>query len=356
VNVPPATINDSIFIAGSFNNWEPGNLGYYLVPENNKWVFEKKDLQKGIYEYKFTRGTWDKVETAGNGDDVQNRLLDLSSDTTLQFSIESWKDNFIQKARPNTASDNVHILDTSFHMKKLDRNRRIWIYLPPGYKNGIKRYPVIYMHDGQNLFDMASSAYGEWGVDEIIDSLAAKGKAASIVIGIENGPRRMNEYNPYYFERAGEGEGDAYIDFIMNDLKPFVDKHYKTLPSKENTFIAGSSMGGLISYYAALKHPSVFGRAGVFSPSFWIAPPILSLTDSLASRSGGMYFFYIGKLEGNDMIKNMNKVAEQLGKSSKALIYTVIDPDGRHNEEAWRKWFVEFYLWVTSNGLNHIIK
>lgn len=356
ISVPPASKNDSIFIAGSFNNWDPGSPSFYLSPVSDKWIFEKSNVPKGTYEYKFTRGSWEKVETAENGTDIKNRLLNLSSDTTVHYSIADWKDNFSHIARPHTASANVHILDTSFHMKKLDRNRRIWIYLPPGYKTGTKRYPVLYMHDGQNLFDVSTSGYGEWGVDEILDSLTATGKAASIVVGIDNGPRRMNEYNPYYFERAGEGEGEEYLDFIIKDLKPFIDKHYKTLPSKENTIIAGSSLGGLISYYAALKYPSVFGRAGIFSPTFWTAPAIIPLTGSLAFQSRGMFFFYIGELEGEEMVHNMNDVIAQLGKLSNALLYTVIDPAGRHNEEAWKKWFAEFYLWVTSNGLNHIIK
>lgn len=356
ISVPPASKNDSVFIAGNFNNWEPGNPAFSLSPANDKLVFEKNDVPKGTYEYKFTRGSWQRVETAENGTDIMNRLLDLSSDTTVQYSIADWKDNFAPIARPHTASANVHILDTSFHMKKLDRNRRIWIYLPPGYKTSTKRYQVLYMHDGQNLFDVSTSGYGEWGVDEILDSLAAAGKAASIVVGIDNGPRRLNEYNPYFFERAGEGEGEKYLDFIIKDLKPYIDKYFKTLASKENTIIAGSSMGGLISYYAALKYPSVFGRAGVFSPAFWTAPAILPLTDSLASQSRGMFFFYMGELEGEETMDNLNDVIAQLGKSSNALLYTVTDPDGRHNEEAWRKWFAEFYLWVTSNGLNHIIK
>ena len=356
VSVPSAFKSDSIFVAGSFNNWDPGNPAFSFSQINGTLVFEKKDVPKGIYEYKFTRGSWDKVETAENGGDIKNRLLNISSDTILQYSIINWKNNFAPVAKPHTASANVHVLDTAFHMTKLNRERRIWIYLPPDYKKAKKRYPVIYMQDGQNLFDVFTSGYGEWGIDEILDSLSAAGKPASIIVGIDNGPRRMNEYNPYAFEKFGEGEGDRYIDFIIKDLKPYIDKHYKTLSSKENTIIAGSSMGGLISYYAALRYSSVFGRAGVFSPAFWTAPAILPLTDSLAPQSRGMFFFYMGELEGEEMMNNMNNVIEQLGKSSNALLYTVTDPDGRHNEEAWRKWFTEFYLWVTSNGLNHIIR
>ncbi len=356
ISVPPASKNDSIFIAGSFNNWDPHHLSYLFSKANDKLIFEKENLPKGIYEYKITRGGWDKVESTKNGLDIDNWLIKFSGDTTIYHVVADWKDNFVAPPKQHTRSANVQILDTSFGMKKLQRTRRIWIYLPPDYRKNSKKYPVIYMHDGQNLFDESTSGFGEWGVDEILDSLAKSGKSGSIVVGVDNGPRRMNEYNPYYFERTGEGEGDAYLDFIIRELKPYIDKRFRAHTSKEHTIIAGSSMGGLISYYAALKYPEVFGKAGVFSPSFWVAPQMSQLTDSLAPKSKGMFFFYIGELEGETMIKNMNNITLQLGKFSNALLYTVIDPAGRHTESAWKKWFTEFYLWITSNGFNHIIK
>ncbi|MEJ7627747.1 MAG: alpha/beta hydrolase-fold protein [Ferruginibacter sp.] len=354
--VPNVQDVDSFFIAGSFNNWQPADKAYGFLKNDEKLIYEKSELPSGIYEFKITRGSWDKVESTNNGTDINNRFINLSSDTIIQISVEGWKDNFVRAPKMHTASKNVHLLDSSFHMSKLGRDRPVWIYLPPDYNSGKKRYPVIYMHDGQNLFDSFTSGFGEWGVDEILDSLSAAGKTSSIVIGIDNGPHRLNEYNPYNNARFGEGEGEAYINFIIKDLKPFVDKNYRTLSAKENTIIAGSSMGGLISYYAALKYPSVFGKAGIFSPAFWIAPDILPLTDTLAPQAKGMYFFYMGEKEGEEMISSMNAVTLNLGKSSGALIYTVVDPGGKHHEYSWKKWFPEFYLWVSSNGLNHIIK
>ncbi len=117
----------------------------------------------------------------------------------------------------------------------------------------------------------------------------------------------------------GEGEGDQYVDFIVKTLKPFIDKKYRTLSSKENTIIAGSSMGGLISYYAMLKAPGIFGNAGVFSPAFWTAPAIKTLTDSLASKLNGKFFFYMGEKEGETYIKDMKEIQEILGEKFKAI-------------------------------------
>lgn len=351
----PAGSNDSVFVAGDFNGWNPSST---RLPKNDsgKFILEKTNVPAGRMSFKFTKGSWARVETTSNGNDLQNRQLEIISDTIIHLSVEAWRDDIILPPKRMTASKQVSLMDSAFYMSALGRSRKIWVYLPPGYHQTKKHYPVIYMHDGQNLFDESQAGFGEWGIDETLDSLAIAGKPSAIVIGIENGPKRLNEYNPFYFQRAGEGEGDAYLDFIIKDLKRAVDKKYRTLPSKENTIIAGSSMGGLISFYAALKYGEVFGRAGVFSPAFWTAPAILPLTDSLAPKSQGMYFFYMGELEGKEMIKKMNDVIASLGKSSNALIYNITDPKGKHNESAWRQWFTEFYLWITGNGLNHIIK
>jgi len=346
---------DTIFIAGSFNNWNPADPAYMLQEKNGKLSKRIKNLPAGVYEFKFTRGSWGKVQTKANGGGVENNLVKLTGDTTVQYEVKGWSDDFAAAPRQHTASGRVHIIDTGFYMPQLQRNRRIWVYLPKGYESNKKHYPVLYMHDGQNIFDDYTSGYGEWGVDECLDSLIAKGKPACIVVGIDNGPYRMNEYNPYDFDKFGKGEGDAYLDFLCNSLKPFIDHKYRTLPAKEHSIIAGSSMGGLISYYALLKRPGTFGKAGVFSPAFWTAPAIKALTDSLAPGLEGKLFFYMGELEGGTYVKDMETVAASLGEASKAMIYTVTDEEGRHNEQAWRKWFPEFYGFIMAEGFNQIV-
>jgi predicted alpha/beta superfamily hydrolase len=128
------------------------------------------------------------------------------------------------------------------------------------------------------------------------------------------------------------------------------------LPNKENTLIAGSSMGALVTYYAMLKKPDVFGKAGIFSPTFWTAPGIRALTDSLAPKNSGKFFFYIGGREGKSFINDMQEVQESLGEKSAAQVYSVTDQKGSHNEKAWRKWFPEFYCWIMADGFNYVIK
>jgi len=115
-------------------------------------------------------------------------------------------------------------------------------------------------------------------------------------------------------------------------------------------------MGALISYYAMIKQPSIFGKAGVFSPAFWTAPAISSLTDSLAANINGKFFFYMGGKEGEAFIKDMINIQDLLGERSTAMIYSVIDNSGMHNEKAWRKWFPEFYNWLMADGFNNTLK
>lgn len=347
---------DPVFVAGNFNDWNPGDTSYQLKQENNQFLFELQNLNSSVYEFKFTRGGWGKEACNLFGNSLGNIVLQLSSDSTVYLTIEAWKDDFPLKEKKHTALFNVRLVDTAFYIPQLNRSRKVMIYLPDGYEKSLKHYPVLYMHDGQNLFDEFTAGYGEWGVDECLDSLIKKGKKACIVIAIDNGPKRLNEYNPFYFEKFGKGEGEAYLNFIVETLKPFIDKNYRTLKNKENTIIAGSSMGGLISYYAFLKYPNVFGKAGIFSPAFWTADGIKQMTDSLGENREGMLFFYMGGLEGEKYITDMFKVCESIAKNSHSFIYTVIDEKGQHNEQAWRKWFAEFYLWITADGNNYIIK
>ncbi len=353
---PLKHINDSVFLAGSFNNWNPGSHSYKFSNSKENNFDISIVLPSGIYEYKTTRGDWNRVECSFEGKDIENRYLSISSDTSIIIDIEAWKDDFPQATRKHSATKQVQLLDTLFFIPQLNRNRKIWIYLPEGYANSKKKYPVMYMHDGQNVFDDATSDFGEWGVDECLDSLIKTGKTACIVIGIENGPQRMNEYNPFEFRNFGKGEADLYLDFIVDILKPFIDNKYRTLSNNENTIITGSSMGGLVSYYAMLRNPEVFGKAGIFSPAFWTAPEIMNFTDSLAYNVDGKFFFYGGGKEGDDFINDMEEIAEQLGKKSSSMIYSVIDPAGLHNEKAWRKWFAEFYIWIMASGYNTVIK
>lgn len=354
-SIPDKHKNDAVYIAGSFNGWNPANDANKF-PGNSIVI----KLNAGDHEFKLTRGGWDKVECNADGSDVGNHTIQINSDTVLDLSIAAWKDDFAAPEKKHSASKNVQLLTEVVEMPLLHKRRHIWIYLPPGYEKSKARYPVMYMHDGQNVFDEYFAPFGEWGVDECLDSLINNGKPGCIVVAVENGQMdRMSEYNPYEFtwKRGDDSttfppKADEYLTDIIKTLKPFIDKKYRTLSSKENTIITGSSMGGLISYYAAIKYPDVFGKAGIFSPAFWTASGIDSLTDAGSDKLKGKYFFFMGGKEGGTYVDDMKRISGKVGKNSSAFVYTVIDPEAEHKEQYWRKWFAEFYKWIMADGYN----
>ncbi len=353
-SLPPGHPSGSgIYAAGSFNGWNPQNEQYKFQRDDNGNYFLHLKLNAGSYEYKITRGGWDKVECKKGGIGLANRSLKVDADVTVELNIEEWQDKFPSKPRVSSRGNHVHIIDTAFLIPQLNRVRRVWIYLPEDYAVSGKRYPVIYMHDGQNVFDDATSYAGEWGVDECIDSMKKK----CIVVAIDNGAgKRINEYCPYDFslktlglsnaDTLNKGEGDQYVDFLVKTLKPFIDKNYRTLKDRKNTFVAGSSMGGIISMYAVLKYPKVFGGAGVFSPAFWVGPKIFDDIKSKGEKVKSKIYFYAGKEEGESMVPLTIKAFDEMSKVSKSKMTTVIRDEGKHNETRWRKEFPLFYEWI----------
>jgi len=336
--------SEALFLAGSFNNWNPAQPMAKFEPVDGGYSLTVA-LQKGKYEYKVTRGSWDKVEAGSNGANVANRVVEINSDTLIELSIAEWADHFA-KQKVSTANPRVKVIDTAFYMPQLNRYRRIWIYLPENYASSKKKYPVLYMHDGQNLFDEATSFSGEWGVDEALDTLGPKAEEV-IVVGIDNGgDKRLNEYSPYDMERFGKGEGNQYVDFLVKTLRPYINKNYRTKKCGRHSYTAGSSMGGLISFYALYKYPKKFGGAGVFSPAFWVTPQLFKNVPLRAKKVKRNIYFYAGMQEGEGMVPDMLAMFELMRLHSKADMTTVIRTEGKHNEATWRAEFPLFYKWM----------
>lgn len=339
--MPERSKTDTVYIAGSFNSWQP---------EVSRFAFRNKQLvlnvPNGIIEYKFTHGGWDKVETEFDGTEKDNRTTTIISDTTIKIAINGWKDFFEKKEKMSTAGRNVYLLDTAFYMPQLKRYRRVWMYLPPGYqKDSDRRYPTIYMQDGQNLFDEATAFAGEWGIDKFLDST---NKPPCIIVAIDNGgEKRIAEYNPYNNKQFGKGEGKLYVDFLVKTLKPFIDKHFRTLKDAQHTIVAGSSMGGLISMYAAIRYPKIFGKAGVFSPSIWIAETeLLTEIKKAGFKMNNNIYLYSGGQEGTGMLPAINRLEDILKQYSHAKVNIKIKKTGRHNEKEWGNQFPSFYRWI----------
>mgnify|MGYP003595326895 CR=1 FL=1 len=345
---PTAGPNDRFFLAGNFNNWNPADTQYQFKPTASGRYACTMRLPAGTYAFKCTRGDWSAVEVNGDGSDTDNRELVLDKDSSLSINIAAWKDQVKASARRSTRSPQVR-MDTVVRMRGLNRMRHISIYLPADYYSSGLRYPVLYIQDGQNVFDDSTAFAGEWGVDEHLDSAR---HTQCIVVAIDNGGnRRFNEYSPWLFRlddgSTGTGEGNLYADFIAKQLKPLIDRRFRTRKEKASTFIAGSSMGGLISLYAVLKYPTVFGTAGVFSPSVWIAKKsLLRLLRDTKKPWSNRIWFYAGKQESQEMVPDMLAVFNLLAKKNKAAMSVVIRDAGMHNEKSWRKEVPGFFNWL----------
>jgi len=350
----------SIYVAGNFNRWNPGDTTYRLRPDGKgNQLVALPDSIRGPIEFKFTLGSWDAVETDSAGADIQNRSVFVkpASGGSYLGRVAQWRDPRSKKPREHTARPTVSVINEAFEMTELGRSRRVWIYLPPGYASGSTRYPVLYMHDGQNVFDNATSFVGEWGVDETLDSLNALGDKDVIVVGVDHGDaKRFDEYSPWKNARFGGGEGDRYVDFLVKTLKPYIDSHYRTLTDRVNTGIAGSSMGGLISLYAILKYPDVFSRAGIFSPAFWVAPEAYSYVAAAPPlRSDSRFYFVIGAQEAANAdeaatyVKDQERMVDSLvahGLQRGRNIIALSRADGKHSEWFWRREFPAAYQWL----------
>ena len=341
--------NSDFFVASSFNGWSPDDPAYQLMNDENNIPEITLALDAGTYEYKFTRGGWNAVEGNAQGGFLPNRTIIYDGTArTENLTILSWEDVPVS----STAASNVSIIDDNFYMPQLNRYRRIWIYLPPNYASTTQSYPVLYMHDGQNLFDSSASYAGEWQVDESLNQVFENSDEGIIVIGIDNdGAERINEYTPWPNPQYGGGDGQAYIDFIVQTLKPYIDVNYRTKTEPEYTGIMGSSLGGLISLYGAIAHQDVFGRVGVFSPSLWFTDDIYEFVSNTGKQQDMRIYLYVGELEATtdinavEDLQRMYNTLQAAGFGEEELMIST-HANGQHNEWYWAREFLPAYKWL----------
>ncbi len=358
-DIPDTHPADPVYLTGNFNSWSPaddsmrlqrhadGSLGISIVLH---------DVPSDRLEFKFTRGDWQRSESTAEGRLEGPRLAELNRDTTIICQIKGWRDDF----PPSTASPNVHLVDSAFYMPQLDRHRTVWVYLPEDYATSGERYPVLYMHDGQHLFDEATSQGRigpiEWGVDEVLDTAQAK----CIVVAVNHQADYANRVPEFYYrpnEEYPNVEGPAYLAFIAETLKPYIDAHYRTQPGPASTAMAGSSLGGLITLYAGLAYPEVFGSLGVFSPSIWLdygntEKELTGLRNTPIIDTQG-YYFYVGASETRRkpdmtfvrMDDDVHRAIALLREAASPELALAINPVGRHGALYWRDAFPVFYQW-----------
>jgi pullulanase len=339
VTVPAATpAGDTVFVTGDFQGWNPGSPAHALVRQpDGRWTITLPLPAGTPVQFKFTRGSWAKVEKSAAGAEIANRTLTPADGATYDFTVQRWADL-------GTLTGNV----TTFTLPAFP-GRTIRVYLPPGYDASSQRYPVLYMHDGQNLFDVRTSFAGEWQVDETCEQLIGSGQIGPlIVIGIDNGPARITEYTPWYDPSYSDGGGaEAYLQTIITVIKPEVDLRYRTLTGPNYTWMAGSSLGGLVSLYAGLAHSDVFGSVAALSPSYWWANRQMATWAAARPRASLRRVYQdMGTNEGGGSstayIEDLRVVRDVLVAKGFALgvdLVSVEAAGGQHNETYWAQRF-----------------
>lgn len=350
-------VGEPLFIAGNFNGWRPDDYSPGLVPAaGRKEQYVLKDLQQSSVEFRISRGSWSTLTAGINGTLEPPVAVDPGKDTSVSVEIRAWRDMF----PASTASPQVHVMDEAFFLPESGLYKKIWLYLPADYHTGNRPYPVLYMHDGQHLFDEATSTGRtgpvEWMVDETVDASPYDAIVVAVA-SAANANERKQEYLLNPDEVYQQPRGRAYLSDIVSVLKPFVDTHYRTLPDVAHTAMAGSSLGGLLTLYAGLLYPEVFGSLGVLSPSIWMddRPKLFKALADRLQKQGNIQNFYLygGKLENRGgpearetgMTENILLFSSRLANDHRFEVKTEINPVGRHGALYWQKAFPAFYEW-----------
>lgn len=295
-----------------------------------------------------------------------------SSSPTLGETVEplTWRDYHahFDPSNGHHVSGTIRVAP-NVHSPQLGNWRDLLVYLPPSYHHTARRYPVIYMHDGQNLFDNATSFAGEWGVDETMEQLGYEEGLEAIIVGIPNmGVDRMAEYSPFRDPRHGGGRGDDYLEFIAATVKPLIDRDFRTLPGRRHTGLLGSSMGGLISLYAFFRQPATFGFAGVMSPSLWYAGEAIFDYVEAASYYPGKLYLDVGTRELGEhhsgrlhratasrryyaSVRRMKGILVRKGYRPLRDLYHVEEKWAGHTESSWARRLAPALRFLLSEAL-----
>jgi len=340
----------SVYLAGNFQGWNPGDSNYQLDDLGNGLYEISRSFEVGqTIQFKFTQGSWETVEKGPGGEEISNRVMRIEKSGIHNLKVAAWADGQPGTGIVTTITGDVKPVRVPNFLNE----REVLVYLPPQYhQNPQVRYPVLYMLDGQNVFDAATSFAGEWSADESCEQLISEGKIRPlIVVAIANGrDQRIYEYTPWpdsTYTNAPSGGGEQHIQAIVDTLLPYINSTYRTLTGPENTGLAGSSLGGLMALYAAGNHQYTFGLLAAFSPSLWWKDgfpltfarqniiPGLKLYLDMGGREGNL-----GKNSGTyslHVIQRLKKMLENGGFVNEKDLMVVKDADGEHNESSWAR-------------------
>lgn len=340
-------------VAGNFNDWDTADPRYFMTmirPGYYELSLPANGQLPSVLEYKYHRGSWAEVELDRYGNEVSNHSVQSTRGSVFD-RVDRWKS--AGQAYQAAFLPKIQVISEAFAIPQLIKTRRIAALLPYDYDQTDKRYPVLYLQDGQNLFD-DYAPFGSWGVDKKLAVMAERGTHEVIIIAIDHAQEeRIAEFTPSYRTRLGVGQGKKYVSFLADTLKPYIDQHFRTLPGREHTGIGGSSMGGLISIYAGFMYPQVYSKLMIFSPSLWVAPNIHFHAIRLEEKAYTKVYLYGGGAEGANVVPNIQRLKlalEAQGQGMNTEFALAIDPQGEHNEKRWGEEFPRAVEWLFFNS------
>jgi len=338
-----------IFLAGNFNDWNTHDERFKMVKlEHGKYRFTfTPDTQlPDTLEYKFVKGGWHNVETDNYGNTAPNRQIPKTQQLVTDHVYRFQQNGMAHNPRFLPIKE---LLTNGKDLPGMRRKRNVWALLPYNYYQTNRSYPVLYLHDAQNLFD-DNAPFGNWAIDRKLAVLAEQGMGYVIIIAIDHaGNKRITDFS-ITPQVGSHHEGRKYVKMISEKLKPYVDARLRTLPQREHTGIGGSSLGGLVSIYAGFTYPQTYSKLLIFSPSLWMNPHIhfeaIHFTEVLQSK----IYLYAGGAESVNMLPNiyhLKDTLEKQGVAQKKLHFRLsIDPNGKHNEHFWGEEFPKAVEWL----------
>jgi predicted alpha/beta superfamily hydrolase len=369
------TASSPLYLASNHNGWNPGDPAQKLAGRSDgRWqIVLPKPTNPEPLQFKFTRGSWDWCEVSADLADIANRTLPKvdanalkpGEPAVIEFTIPKFADQRPGAATGRAVDDPTREMHVTGTVRRLEvvgggsaargRRRDLLVWLPPGYdapENAQRRYPVLYMQDGQNIFEQLPGVPGEWKADETATRLIGEGKVEPlIIVGIPNAGRsRAGEYSPVPLVSGMVADADGYVAFLLSEVLPRTRRAFRVKDGPENTGVGGSSLGGLLSLYAATKHPEVFGKVLSESPTLVLPGRGLALWrgqfEPVRSWPSRVFIGMGGREEGPDPSKveansahvqaarELDALLGERGVAPEARRLVVVD-DAAHTEQAW---------------------
>lgn len=244
-------------------------------------------------------------------------------------------------------------LDTAFRFSGFENPIKVEVYLPKNYASNTKKLAVLYSIEGGIVNEETNK--NRLALEVILDSLEKAGNKSTMVVKIDAGLHNADIYHSLLKEQDSFRLAKAYVNFLADNLKPFIDNRYRTINHRNYTLITGAALNANIAYFAFLSKNEIFGKAGLFSPSFEFAPALADFTNSLANSVSGKIFYYVGIKEDAVSQEKAEAIIHSLGEKSNAVIYNLKDTEGWASASFWIKYFPSFIIWALADGNNSII-